>query len=252
VWLIPFFILHCTAFLQQLSDRARLICTPICSPGTTLLHVFVLVAALQEAGSMSARQTPNSCRNNNTSIMLSSNGTPVYVKTDIIAQNASAVARGLVDSSSETLWAVKVTRSTKAALLAERRMQLLVASDGRILWASPMSPAALFGLEPSALVGQKLQTFIDLFAEYCSGKTPLQCVKWLRRPVACCSGSVGLRATACLLHSVYNQASLHLALHSPMHMLWHVVCRINDRLLSVVLRVQAWLLATLQQHWLRC
>jgi hypothetical protein len=49
-------------------------------------------------------------------------------------------------------------------------MQLLVSSDGRILWASPASPAALFGLEPSALMGQKLQGFIDLFAEYCSGE----------------------------------------------------------------------------------
>ncbi|WIA28374.1 hypothetical protein OEZ86_010920 [Tetradesmus obliquus] len=124
---------------------------------------------ITEAGSMSARQTPNSCRNSNTSIMLSSNGTPVYFKTDIIAQNASAAAHSQVDGSSESVWAVKVTRSTKEAMLGERRMQLLVASDGRILWATPASPAALFGLEPAALVGQKLQGIIDLFAEYCLG-----------------------------------------------------------------------------------
>eukprot|EP00882_Tetradesmus_deserticola_P006573 GHRQ01006917.1.p1 GENE.GHRQ01006917.1~~GHRQ01006917.1.p1 ORF type:complete len:1485 (+),score=562.58 GHRQ01006917.1:723-5177(+) len=126
---------------------------------------------IPEAANMSARQTPNSCRNNNTSVMLSSNGTPVYVKTDIVAQNPSAAVHGLADSSSDTVWAVKVTRSTKEALLGERRMQLLVSSDGRILWASPASPAALFGLEPAALVGQKLQGIIDLFAEYCSGLT---------------------------------------------------------------------------------
>jgi hypothetical protein len=135
------------------------------------------VAGLQEAGSMSARQTPNSCRNSNTSIMLSSNSTPIYVKTDIIAQNAGTAGHGLIDGANDTIWAVKVTRSSKEALVGERRMRLLVSSDGRILWASPASPAALFGLEPAALVGQKLQGFIDVFAEYCSGEAavPVGC-----------------------------------------------------------------------------
>jgi hypothetical protein len=145
---------------------------------------MVLGLALQEAGNMSARQTPNSCRNNNTSIMLSSNGTPVYVKTDIIAQNTSA-AHGLVDGNTEAIWAVKVTRSTKEAMLGERRMQLLVSSDGRILWATPASPAALFGLDPAALVGQKLQSIIDLFAECCSGETAAACTAygWVSGPM---------------------------------------------------------------------
>jgi hypothetical protein len=166
---------------------------------------------------MSARQTPNSCRNSNTSIMLSSNSTPIYVKTDIIAQNAATAGHGLVDGASDTMWAVKVTRSSKEALVGERRMRLLVSSDGRILWASPASPAALFGLEPSALVGQKLQGFIDLFAEYCSGEAVAL--------VTCTApGNVGAwswilqhpRSVSALESAAANSTQLLLnALHSP-------------------------------------
>lgn len=162
------------------------------------------LVALQEAGSMSARQTPNSCRNSNTSIMLSSNGTPVYVKTDIIAQNASAAAHSQVDGSSESVWAVKVTRSTKEAMLGERRMQLLVASDGRILWATPASPAALFGLEPAALVGQKLQGIIDLFAEYCLGEAAVACTACIWAGLTGVSGVAGNSCMRVLARCLLN------------------------------------------------
>jgi hypothetical protein len=164
-----------------------------------------LACGLQEAGSMSARQTPNSCRNNNTSIMLSSNGTPIYVKTDIIAQNAAAAGNGLIDGSENTMWAVKVTRSSKEALLGERRMQLLVSSDGRILWASPASPAALFGLEPAVLVGQKLQGIIDLFAEYCSGEAAV--LVDVRRARQMCVQGLDDATVVCAADSSTNMAS---------------------------------------------
>lgn len=125
---------------------------------------------------MEAKQTPGSCRNGLTSVMLSSNGTPVYVKTTVMPHNSVAAAQGLSlvslggGMSAETIWSLTVERSSHAQLLNERRLQLLVSADGRITWATPGCPFSLFGFEPAALIGMKLSSIIDVFRDYESGK----------------------------------------------------------------------------------
>lgn len=125
---------------------------------------------------MEAKQTPGSCRNGLTSIMLSANGAPTFVKTTIIPHNPAGSSQGFSFSAnggaaqSDTIWAIKVDKSSQAQLLNERRVQLLVSAEGRIIWTTPSSPTWLFGYEPSTLVGTKLSSVIDIFTEYEGGK----------------------------------------------------------------------------------
>lgn len=130
---------------------------------------------------MEAKQTPGSCRNGLTSVLLSSNGTPVFVKSTIMPHNAVAAAQGLSlgalggGSSSDTTWSLNVERSSQAQLLNERRLQLLVSAEGLITWATPGCPGWLFGYEPAALIGMKLSSLIDVFRDYESGKSLFVC-----------------------------------------------------------------------------
>lgn len=124
---------------------------------------------------MEPKQTPSSCRNGTTSAMLSSNGTLVYVKASIIPHNPAGAAAGLalgasLTGGSDTTWAVTVERSSQAQLLNERRLQLLVGSDGKIVWATPGCPSSLFGQDPASMVGTKISSLIDVFTEYETGE----------------------------------------------------------------------------------
>lgn len=130
---------------------------------------------------MVAKQTPSSCRNGTASIMLSSNGTPIYVNTMVIPHNPRATAFGTGSyggGAGDTTWAVKVTRSSPAELVTQRCLQLLVSSDGTIKWARPGTPTSLFGLDPTALLGTSLSAIVDVFAEYSSGGCSFWCKEW--------------------------------------------------------------------------
>ena len=125
---------------------------------------------------MPAKPTPNSCRNSMTSIMLTSNNTPVYVIPTIIPHTTTPAIGGLGmltdgTASSADTWAFKVQRSSHAQLLNERRLLLGVSASGTILWASSGTPASLFGISPDTLIGQGLEGVVDVFAQYLAGKT---------------------------------------------------------------------------------
>lgn len=126
---------------------------------------------LQDAEHMDPKKTPSSCRNSITSVMLSSNGTPVHVKATITSTNSSPGQPSSFSggTNGDTTWAVKVKRSSLAQLLSERRLQLLVGPDGKIVWVASGTPSWLFGWDPSELAGVALSRVVDVFTEFESG-----------------------------------------------------------------------------------
>lgn len=129
---------------------------------------------MQGAEHMPSKPCPNSCRNGMTSVMLTSNNTPVYVIPKIIPHTPAAAVGGLAmltdhAGSSDSTWAFTVQRSSKAQLLNERRLLLGVSASGKILWVNPGTTEALVGLSPDTMVGQELASVVDVFADYLSG-----------------------------------------------------------------------------------
>jgi hypothetical protein len=104
---------------------------------------------------------PGSCRNPVTVHLLSANGTQQPVKASI-THHPGSLSQG-------ASWSVRITRSSEAAATDERRLLLRVAADGAIVGASGGTPAALFGWEPSRLVGRRLESVVDAFWEYAKG-----------------------------------------------------------------------------------
>lgn len=128
---------------------------------------------MQEA-ELPLKTAPNSCRNSMTSVMLTSNNTPVYVIPTIIPHVPAAATGGLrmlTDSSGSSggTWAFKVQRSTRQQLLNERRLSLGVSAAGKVMWVSAGTPEVLFGLQPRAIIGQDVDRLVDVFADYRSG-----------------------------------------------------------------------------------
>jgi hypothetical protein len=112
-----------------------------------------------------------------TTIMLSSNSTPVYVVPTIIPHPQAATVGGLgllSDSTGASTHAFKVQRSTKVQFLNERRLMLGVTADGKILWTTS-TPDSLFALPTQGLVGQDISSLIDVFAHYHQGEPPPGC-----------------------------------------------------------------------------
>lgn len=72
-----------------------------------------------------------------------------------------------LSAPSEAVWVARLERSKPEQLVEDRRLQLIVTPDGRIVWASTACPASVYGIQPSALVGTSVDTIIDVFAEYC-------------------------------------------------------------------------------------
>lgn len=124
---------------------------------------------------MPTKPSPNSCLSSMTSVMLTSNNTPVYVIPTIIPPTPAGVG-GLAmlgadgSGSTSSTVAFKVQRSSAARMVDERRLLVGVSAAGTILWASTGTPAELFGLSPDAVIGQGLATVVDIFAEYLSGR----------------------------------------------------------------------------------
>lgn len=122
---------------------------------------------------MAAAKPPvSSCRSGMTSIMLTSNSTPVYVIPTIPHTPTPAVG-GLAmltdrTASSGTTFAFKVQRSSRTQYLNERRLMLGVTATGTILWSSG-TPEALFGVSPQGILGQGIASMVDVFEEYTSG-----------------------------------------------------------------------------------
>jgi hypothetical protein len=110
---------------------------------------------------MDARQMPGSCRNGLTIHLLSANGTLQPVKA-AIAHHPGSLGQGAA-------WSVQVVRSTERAAMDERRLLLRVKADGTIVGVSTGTPTALFGWEPTRLVGRRLETLVDAFWEYSKG-----------------------------------------------------------------------------------
>ena len=120
---------------------------------------------------MDPKHTPSSCRNSLTSVMLSANGTPVHVKATITAVHAPP-DQGFSFSGGtggDHTWAVKIERSSQAQLLSERRLQMLVGPDGKVVWAAPGTPNWLFGWDTADLVGVPLARIVDIFTEFENG-----------------------------------------------------------------------------------
>jgi hypothetical protein len=112
-----------------------------------------------------------------TTIMLSSNSTPVYVIPTIIPHSQAATVGGLgllSDSSGGSTYAFKVQRSSKVQFLNERRLMLGVTADGRIIWTTS-TPDSLFALPTQSLVGQQISSLVDVFAEYRQGEPEIGC-----------------------------------------------------------------------------
>jgi hypothetical protein len=137
---------------------------------------------VQDAESMGGKPAPNGCRSGLTSLMLTSNSTPVYVTPTIIPHvpsepGGAASLAALNDhhaSSNAAAWAFKLERSSRAQMLAERRLCLDISATGTIVWACSGTPGSLFGASPAALCGQSISSFVDVFADFTSGESERQ------------------------------------------------------------------------------
>ena len=118
----------------------------------------------QDAEAFDARQSPGSCRNTMSVQLVSSNGTAVPVKASI-SHHPGSLSQGAT-------WAVAFTRSSQAAADDERRLLLRIMLDGTIVAVSRGTPSALFGVEPSRVVGTKLEHLVDVCWEYSKGGEP--------------------------------------------------------------------------------
>ena len=96
--------------------------------------------------------------------LVSSNGTAVPVKASI-SHHPGSLSQGAT-------WAVAFTRSSQAAADDERRLLLRIMLDGTIVAVSRGTPSALFGVEPSRVVGTKLEHLVDVCWEYSKGGEP--------------------------------------------------------------------------------
>lgn len=145
---------------------------------------------LQEASALKANSAPGSCRNGVTSIMLSSNGTPVYVRAAISTHmDPAAAAMSLQQGGSGgagAIWAMRVERSSPAQLLHEQRLQLLLTADGVVTWASSGSPASVFGFDVASLVGGSMEGIVDVFYEYLGGACCVLCAARCAVLMLCC------------------------------------------------------------------
>lgn len=135
----------------------------------------MLAALLQDYEHMAAKPPSSSCRSNMTSILLTSNSTPVYVIPTIIPHTPTPAVGGLAmltdrAAASGVTFAFKVQRSSRMQYLNERRLMLGVSASGTILWTSAGTPEALFGVSPQDIVGQGIASIVDVFEEYTSGK----------------------------------------------------------------------------------
>lgn len=128
----------------------------------------------QDTEHTAAKAAPGSCRSNMTTIMLSSNNTPVYVIPTTLPQAQAATVGGLAllsdSAGSGHTCAFKVQRSSQEQYLNERRLMLGVTAAGRIIWTTS-TPDALFGVQTQGLIGQDIGSLVDVFAEYCQGET---------------------------------------------------------------------------------
>jgi hypothetical protein len=66
----------------------------------------------------------------------------------------------------DVIWAIKFQRSTQAAMVDDRRLQLRVNQMGVVVAASAGTPGSLFGVEPEKVLGMELTSLVDVFHEY--------------------------------------------------------------------------------------
>jgi len=133
----------------------------------------LLIVMLQDAAVLhQSKPVPGSCRAGTTQVIMSSNGTQLYVKLNITPRHDTTMYTG-ASSGSGTTFIVNFERSTPSALSCERKLTLLVGGDGSIIWADPETPASVFGVDTASMAGRQLAEYIDIFAEYASGG-PLQ------------------------------------------------------------------------------
>lgn len=136
-------------------------CSP-CAAATTF--------PTQDAEATQRKVPTNSCRSSLTSVMLTSNQTPVYVAPTLIPHDPTGLS-GLDShgASSGSTWAVKMERSSQARMMAERRLCLGLSATGDIAWVSNGTPDSLFGLITGELLGQPITGWVDIFADFASG-----------------------------------------------------------------------------------
>ena len=112
-------------------------------------------AVMQEA-EHSATNKNAGCKSNLTQLVLSSNGTTLPMRMSI---NSHV-------EGTETFWAIKFQRSSSAAMLDDRRLQLRVNQMGVVVAASSGTPGSLFGVEPAKVLGMNLSELVDVFHDY--------------------------------------------------------------------------------------
>lgn len=179
---------------------------------------FAVHCGMQDADRLCGKGSAGSCRSNMTSIMLSSNNTPVYVIPTILPHTQAATVGGLAllsdGGSSGNTYAFKVQRSSKMQYMNERRLMLGVTADGRVVWTSG-TPDSLFGLQTQGLIGQDIDSMVDVFADYSHGEDQVNCslvIFAVELHTHCCAQPP--HANACLVCKEFCCASVRTKLQA--------------------------------------
>uniref|UniRef100_A0A383VUJ6 PAS domain-containing protein n=1 Tax=Tetradesmus obliquus TaxID=3088 RepID=A0A383VUJ6_TETOB len=101
------------------------------------------------------RITPSSCQAGGVVHILAANGSKLPVT--LVMSTRDDVASG------RATHIVQVTKATEATRLDQRRLLLSVNHKGTILQVNAGAPKALYGFEPSELVGKPLAATVDIF-----------------------------------------------------------------------------------------
>jgi len=95
-----------------------------------------------------------------TAQMVTSNGTVVTVKVHITPQAA------MNGSLEDLTYGVRVERAPSGAWEDDRRLTVLVNSDGVVVDVSRGTPQTVFGMEVTTLIGSSLDGLVDAFKDW--------------------------------------------------------------------------------------